>query len=76
MCLIVLINATCSFVYFHELKVELVSTIPDFNIDTRKTFGLFVALFGLNLNGTNQQLKMLLDVPQDVFKLHTDTKTD
>ena len=49
-CLVVLINNKCSFVYFHELKVEPVSTIPDLNIDTRETLGLFVALFRLNLN--------------------------
>ena len=44
-CLVVLINNKCSFVYFHELKVKPVSTIPDLNIDTRETLGLFVALF-------------------------------
>ena len=32
-------------------------TIPDFNIDTRKTLDFFVALFGLNLNEHESTIK-------------------
>ena len=45
-----------------------VSTIPDFNIDTRKTLDFFVALFGLNLNEHESTIKNASWCSHKMFK--------